>query len=76
MFMHPISHLALLDWEREYGMKQRALERRARDGAYQQPGLARGGISSFARFLRRAAAAIDLRPGSAGRTSLTDSTGS
>jgi hypothetical protein len=74
MFMHPISHLALLDWEREYGMKQRALERAARDGG-SQPGLARGGITSFARFLRRAAAAINLRPGSAGRTSLTGSTG-
>ena len=73
MFMHPISHLALLDWEREYAMKQRALERAARDGANQQPGKPRGGISSFARLLRRAAAVIDLRPSSAGRTSLTGS---
>jgi hypothetical protein len=75
MFMHPISHLALLDWEREYALKQRALERAARDGAFQRPGLARGGISSFARLLRRAAAAINLRPGNARRTSLTGSTG-
>jgi hypothetical protein len=70
MLMHPNSHLWLVEQDRERAMTQRALERAARSGGSQRPGLVRGGIISFAGFLRRvAAAAVQLRPGVARRTS-------
>jgi hypothetical protein len=55
MFMHPDIHIWLQEQDRERAMAQNALERAARAGGTQRPGLVRGGISSFARLLRRAA---------------------
>ena len=64
MHMHPEAHLWLTDQDRERAMTQRALERAARSGGVQTPGLARGGITSLARVLRRAgSAASHLRVG-------------
>lgn len=57
MYMHPTTYLWILEQDRERAMTQRALERAARSGGAQHPGLARGGISSFTRVLRRAASA-------------------
>lgn len=62
MFMHPDIHMWLQEQDRERAMAQHALERAARAGGTQRPGLVRGGISSFARLLRRAAG---VRPGTA-----------
>ena len=55
MFMHPDIHMWLQEQDRERVMAQHALERAARAGGTQKPGFVRGGISSFARLLRRAA---------------------
>ena len=55
--MHPKTFLWLQEQDRERAMTQRALERAARSGGEQRPGLARGGITGFARILRRAGAA-------------------
>ena len=55
MFMHPDIHIWLQEQDRERAMTQHALERAARTGGIQRPGLVRGGLSSFARLLRRAA---------------------
>lgn len=64
MYMHPETHLWLVEQDRERAMTQRALERAARAGGTQRPGLARGGITGFARVLRRAAtAAVHVLPG-------------
>jgi hypothetical protein len=70
MHMHPDAYLQLVDQDRERAMTQRALERAAREGGYHQPGLVRGGINGFARFLDRiGSAASSLLPGGAGGTS-------
>ena len=55
MFMHPDIHIWLQEQDRERAMAQHALERAARAGGTERPGLVRGGISSFARLFRRAA---------------------
>lgn len=77
MLMHPDIHIWLQEQDRERAMTQNALERAARAGGTQTPGLVRGGISSFARFLRRVATvAVGARPGGARPTSrLTGPTG-
>lgn len=72
MFMHPDIHIWLQEQDRERAMAQHALERAARAGGTQQPGLVRGGISSFARLLRRA---TGQRQGTARPTSLTGASG-
>lgn len=66
MLMHPDIHIWLQEQDRERAMAQHALERAARAGGVQQPGLVRGGISSFARLLRRATGkrASSARPSS------------
>jgi hypothetical protein len=70
MHMHPETHLWLVEQDRERAMIQRALERAAREGGTQQPGLVRGGITSFARVLGRVgSAASSLFPGVAGGAS-------
>lgn len=69
MLMHPDIHIWLQEQDRERAMAQHALERAARAGGTQRPGLVRGGISSFARFLRRAATAVGGRSDSARPTS-------
>jgi hypothetical protein len=64
MFVYHEAHLRLADQDRERAMIQRALERAAREGGTQQPGLVRGGITSFARVLGRVGfAASSLFPG-------------
>jgi hypothetical protein len=47
----------MVDQDRERAMTLRALQRAAREGGAQQPGLARGGIAGFAALLRSVAAA-------------------
>ena len=64
LYLHPETYLRIIEQDREREMAQRALERAARSGGEQRPGLVRGGISSFAGVLRQAGAAITgLRPG-------------
>jgi hypothetical protein len=61
--LHPDTYLWMVEQDRERAMTQHALERAARSGGAQRPGLARGGISIFARFLRRAgSAAANIHP--------------
>ena len=57
MHMHPDTYLWLVEQDRERAMTKRALERAAREGGEQHPGLERGGISGFVRNLRQSAAA-------------------
>jgi hypothetical protein len=75
--MHPKTFLWLQEQDRERAMTQRALERAARSGGEQRPGLARGGITSFAKVLRRVgSAAASLSVGGPRPTShLSGSTG-
>lgn len=58
MYMHPKTYLWLQEQDRERMLTERALQRAAREGGEQRPGLARGGISSFARFLRKTGSAV------------------
>ena len=53
----PKTYLWMVDQDRERAMTQHALERAARSGGEQRPGLVRGGISSFVKLARRAGAA-------------------
>jgi hypothetical protein len=70
MHMHPDAYLQMVEQDRERAMAQRALERAAREGGNQQPGLVRGGIVGFARVLSRVgSAASSLFPGAAGGAS-------
>jgi hypothetical protein len=63
--MHPDTYLWLVEQDRERALSKRALERAAREGGQQHPGLDRGGISGFVRTLR-ASAASTIHFGSAG----------
>jgi hypothetical protein len=56
--LHPEIYLRLIEQDREREMTQRALERAARSGGEQRPGLARGGINAVARVRGLAAAAL------------------
>jgi hypothetical protein len=58
MYMHPKTYLWLQEQDRERMLTERALQRAAREGGEQRPGLVRGGISSFADFLRKAGSAV------------------
>ena len=58
MYMHPKTYLWLQEQDRERMLTERALQRAAREGGEQRPGLARGGITSFARLLRKAGYAV------------------
>lgn len=65
MYGHPKTYLWLMDQDRERMFQQRALERAARSGGEQRPGLARGGITGFFRDLRQTASgALRFRFGS------------
>ena len=77
MHMHPDSYLWLIEQDRERALAQRALERAAREGGEQRPGLARGGISGLIRVLRTVASAtINLRSaGPSGTSQLTGPSG-
>ena len=75
MNTHPKIFLWMVAQDRELAQTRQALERAARSGGEDRPGLARGGIS-LAGALRRAAASLRLRPGRSGQTShLTGSSG-
>ena len=52
------AYAAMMDPDRERAMTRRALERAARAGGEQRPGLARGGFTSFAKLLRTAGTTI------------------
>ena len=54
MYMHPKTYLWLQEQDREREFQQRALERAARSGGEQRPGLVRGGIASIVKFVREA----------------------
>ena len=73
MHMHPDTYLWLVEQDRERAMTKRALERAAREGGEQHPGLERGGISGFVRTLRQTAASTihfgSAAPGPNGRLS-------
>jgi hypothetical protein len=56
--MHPNTYLEMIEQDRERAMIQRALERAARSGGAQRPGLIRGGLTSFARLARQAGVAV------------------
>ena len=74
MHMHPDTYLWLVEQDRERAMTKRALQRAAREGGEQRPGLARGGITAFVRVLRTVASAtINLR--SAGPSGTSQVTG-
>jgi hypothetical protein len=68
VYMHPETHIWMVEQDRERAMAQRALERAAREGGDQRPGVARGGITSFARVLRETVGTIHIGTGSRGRT--------
>ena len=68
--MHPNTYLEMIEQDRERAMIQRALERAARSGGEQRPGLVRGGLTSFARLARQAGTAItSIHPRAFGGTS-------
>jgi hypothetical protein len=54
MYMHPKTYLWLQEQDRERMFQQRALQRAARSGGEQRPGLVRGGIASIVKFVRKA----------------------
>ena len=54
MYMHPKTYLWLQEQDRERMFQQRALQRAARSGGEQRPGLVRGGIASIVKFIRSA----------------------
>jgi hypothetical protein len=54
MYMHPKTFLWIQEQDRERMFQQRALERAARSGGEQRPGLVRGGIASIVKFVRQA----------------------
>jgi hypothetical protein len=54
MYMHPKTYLWLQEQDRERMFQQRALQRAARSGGEQRPGLVRGGIASIVKFIRQA----------------------
>lgn len=65
MLVDRSQYLWLMDQDRERMFQQRALERAARSGGEQRPGLARGGITGFFRDLRQTASgALRFRFGS------------
>ena len=56
MYLHPNDYLRMAEQDRDRAMAQRALERAARSGGQDQPGAFRGGLTSLAAIIRRAAA--------------------
>lgn len=72
MYMHPKTYLWLQEQDRERMFQQRALQRAARSGGEQRPGLVRGGIASIVKFVRNATSS---RVGPAGTESPSHLTG-
>ena len=56
MYMHPKTFLWIQEQDRERMFQQRALERAARSGGEQRPGIVRGGLASIVKFVRNATA--------------------
>ena len=54
MYMHPKTYLWIQEQDRERMFQQRALERAARSGGEQRPGIVRGGLASIVKFVRKA----------------------
>jgi hypothetical protein len=77
MYMNAQTYLWMVEQDRERTMAQRALERAARSGGEQRPGLARGGITSVAKLLRQAGTTITQFTigGPRSTTTLSGSTG-
>jgi hypothetical protein len=77
MYVDPQTYLWMVDQDRERAMAQRALERAARSGGEQRPGLARGGFTSVAKLLRQAGTTITQFTigGPSATTNLSGSTG-
>jgi hypothetical protein len=76
VYLHPETHIWLIEQDRERAMAKKALERAAREGGQQNPGVERGGISGLVRVIRQSAAAIHLGPATSGRnTRLSGPTG-
>ena len=68
--VHPNLYLEMTRQDREHAMIQRALERAARSGGEQRPGLVRGGITGFTRLARKAGSTLtSLHLGAFGGTS-------
>ena len=68
--MHPNIYVQMARQDSERALIQGALERAARAGGEQRPGLIRGGISSFTRLAREAGTAItSIQLGAFGGTS-------
>ena len=55
MYMHPKTFLWIQEQDRERMFQQRALERAAKSGGEQRPGIVRGGLASIVKFVRQAA---------------------
>jgi hypothetical protein len=73
--MHPDTYLWLVEQDRERAMTKRALERAAREGGEQHPGLDRGGISGIVRAIRQFAPTIHLGSPNGPSTRLSGPTG-
>ena len=54
MYMHPKTFLWIQEQDRERMFQQRALERAAKSGGEQRPGIVRGGLASIVKFIRQA----------------------
>ena len=67
MYMHPKTFLWIQEQDRERMFQQRALERAARSGGEQRPGLVRGGLASIA-----SSSAMPTSPRAAGPTRRVD----
>ena len=69
MYMHPKTFLWIQEQDRERMFQQRALERAARSGGEQRPGIVRGGLASIVKFVRHAASPRAAGPTKTGSTS-------
>ena len=68
MYMHPKTYLWIQEQDRERMFQQRALERAARSGGEQRPGIVRGGLASIVKFVRQAASSRAAGPTQTGST--------
>lgn len=72
----PKTYLWMVEQDRERAMTQHALERAARSGGEQRPGLLRGGIAAITRLVRQAgSSATNLRLGGTHGAALDGSAG-
>jgi len=69
MYMHPKTFLWIQEQDRERMFQQRALERAAKSGGEQRPGIVRGGLASIVKFVRQAASSRAAGPTKSNPTS-------